>query len=132
MFNQCIGRFEMMAVSGSFWQEAERDIETLREKLQYAVDNKLLQINDLSMRKRNVGSVLKGAQGIYLYCVNAFQKMVQPIAEIFDKIEKQQVVIFGVGKFGRFFMHFWKPNIWFWQYLIAIINRNYGTLWYKG
>lgn len=104
MFNQCIGRFEMMAVSGSFWQEAERDIETLREKLQYAVDNKLLQINDLSMQRREMLAVfLKGAQGIYLYCVNAFQKMVQPIAEIFDKIEKQQVVIFGVGKFGRFF-----------------------------
>lgn len=104
MFHQCIGRFEMMAVSGTYWQEAEKDIEILREKLQYAVENELLRVDDLSMQRREMLKVfLESAQAIYGYCVNAFQNKVQSIAMIFDKIGSQQVVIFGVGKMGRFF-----------------------------
>lgn len=103
MLNQCIGRFEMMAVSGTFWDEAISDIEMLREKLFKAVEDNVLQPEDMEQyRWKLLELYLKGAKCIYKQCLEDFQKKAAPFYRILEKIEGNPVIIFGCGKYGKF------------------------------
>lgn len=103
MLNQCIGRFEMMAVSGKFWEEAAPDIELLRGKLLKAVEDNALKPEDMEQyRWKLLELYIKGAKYIYMQCLDDFQKKAEPFCKILEKIGRNPVIIFGCGKIGKF------------------------------
>lgn len=103
MLNQSIGRFEMMAASGSFWEEAVPDIEILRARLQKAAEDNLLKPEDMVIHQwETVELFLQGAKEIYEYCVKAFRERTKIVSDIEKAVACKSVVICGCGKIGKF------------------------------
>lgn len=103
MLNQCIGRFEMMALSGAFWYEAVPDMEILRQKLLDAVRTGSLLTSQIPDLKRHLLQMyLNGAETIYSHIASEFNSKIASIHKLFQNVEAQQTLIFGGGKCGRF------------------------------
>ena len=103
MLNQCIGRFEMMAVSGEFWEEALPVIQVLREKLWKAVEEKLLTSKDMdSQRWKLLELFLKGERYIYAHCRDEIYLKAKPIDNVVRAVDYHSAIIFGCGKLGKF------------------------------
>lgn len=103
MFNQCIGRFEMMAVSRAFWDEASSDIEILRDRLSIAVKNNVLRSTYLPKQRWELLELfLREARDVYSYCLNESLEKTTSTSELLKTIGKQQVIIFGCGRYGKF------------------------------
>lgn len=104
MFNQCIGRFDMMALSDAFWDEAAQDIEILRGRLSKAVENNILKPAYIEKRRWELLEIfLKKAKDVYAYCLNELQQKAAPIYELMSAIDHHQVIIFCCGKYGKYF-----------------------------
>lgn len=104
MFDQCLGRFHTMAVSGSFWEEAASDMEILRKRLETSVENRILKSEDWDDERRKLLELfLRGSQDIYSYYKNEYQKKLDIISEALKAIGRHQVVIFGCAVIGKYF-----------------------------
>lgn len=104
MLSQCLGRFQMMAISGTFWEEAISDMEILRKRLLQAVENNFLLPSDLdSQTQRLLELFLEGSNNIYTYYMREIQKKADSVCEIIRMVNRQQVIVFGCGGVGKFF-----------------------------
>lgn len=103
MFNQCIGRFEMMALSGEFWDEAVSDMEILRERLKEAVQNGYLQLEDLgTYRWKLLEHFLKDVKKVYSCCADELYEKLKMPCDVLKAVSRQTIVIFGCGRRGQF------------------------------
>lgn len=103
MFNQCMGRFDMMALSGAFWYEANQDIAILRGRLSKAVEDNILKPAYIEKRRWDLLEILlKEAKEVYSYFLNDLQKKAAPTHELLNEIGHHQVIIFCCGKYGEF------------------------------
>lgn len=104
MLNQILGRFRTMAVSGTLWEEANKDMEILRGRLTSAIDNGQIRLADMEGRNRELLTLLiKSVKAVYEECVREFRVKEETVRKILHVIEGHQVVIFGCGRLGRFF-----------------------------
>ena len=104
MLMQCSMRFRIMAVSGIFWEEAFPDMEILRRKILFAVENGVLNHLSMDAKWQEILKLfLQGAQDLYNYWLNEFQRESARVCEILKVIDKNQIVIFGCGQYGKFF-----------------------------
>lgn len=104
MFNQCMGRFDMMALSGAFWYEADQDIEILRGRLTRAVEGNILMPTYIEKHRWALLEIfLKEAKDVYSYCLGELQKKAAPTFEMMNAINHHQVIIFCCGRYGKFF-----------------------------
>lgn len=103
MLNQCLGRFRMMAASGTFWEEAVSDMEILRENLLKAVENKMLRAEEMEDSARKLLELfLTGVKDIYEYYVHELQQKKMAVCEMLNVVDCHQAVVFGCGTLGRF------------------------------
>lgn len=104
MWGQCFRRFQIMAASGSFWTEAAEDIGILCDRLRKAVENGILQPADMESQWWELLQLFfQGAEKVYDYCEREYQTKAAPLRAVYDKIGNRQTVIFGCGKYGRYF-----------------------------
>ena len=104
MFAQCLGRFRTMAASGCFWTNASEDIEILRKRLYFAVQNQYLQETDMDeQRWKLLTMFLQEKEELYSHCNEELQIKQKPVQEVFEQIGDRQVVILGCGRYGKFF-----------------------------
>lgn len=104
MLDQTIARFKYMAVLGRFWKETEDDINSLRKQLMAACNNNFLTPSELGEERENrFRLLLQNSEDIYLKCLDEFSEKKNRIEEIFELIKNQEVVIFGSGRYGKFF-----------------------------
>ena len=104
MLMQCSMRFRIMAVSGVFWEDAFPDMEILREKLLFAVESGVLDPLIMDTKWQEILELfLNGARYIYNYWMDEFQRESAQVCEILKVIDKNQIVIFGCGQYGKFF-----------------------------
>ncbi len=103
MLNQCLGRFRMMAASGTFWEELVPDMEILREKLLEAVENETLNLKEIDDDTRKLLELfLKGIKDIYEYYVDELQRKKTAVYDMLKVVNHRPVVIFGSGVLGKF------------------------------
>ena len=104
MLMQCSMRFRIMAISGTFWEEAISDMEILREKLLFAVENGVLDPLTMDTKWQVILKLfLQGAQDIYQYWLDELRRVTAQASEVLKVIDGHQVIVFGCGKYGKFF-----------------------------
>lgn len=103
MFNHCLRRFQVMGVSGEFWQEALPDMEMLRMQLNGAVREGYLDVGKMdAYRQKKLLLFLKGAFEIYQDFYEEYRVKAENIAAMLQVVKEKGAVIFGAGKCGRF------------------------------
>lgn len=104
MVQQCLGRFHNMALSGEYWSEYSKEIETLRFWILSAQKKGLLSETMLGITNWKLLEIWQnGSYNLYKHCVDKYYKKNSTIKDCFGKIGKNKVVIFGAGKYGQFF-----------------------------
>ncbi len=103
LINQYLHRYHVMAVSGKYWDEAERDMESIREWILKALEDKLITEDDLDAGIRHRLEVLKAGTretfGSFLMDDLRYMSDVRGWAE---RIREHNTVIFGCGLNGRY------------------------------
>lgn len=103
MLRQIIGRFQTMAQSGEFWEEALPDMRALAEMVRAALEKGSLKKADLTEDERNHAMrLLDSPRSLYEACEKPVHDKIHAVRSMLDKIGDRSIVIFGCGKLGRF------------------------------
>lgn len=104
MAEQCLARFRNMASNGQYWDGNRKEIETLREWLGNAEREGELTEKSLGENNWNLLRLwMKGSDVLYNYLRKVYEERLQKLRECFYKIGDKEIVIFGAGKYGKFF-----------------------------
>lgn len=103
MLMHCLKRFQIMGMSGEFWEEALPDMENMQHRLRYAWEHGILREPNLSSDfLERLLLFLDSPRTIY----EAYASQYRPAADHIHAMLKQtagnDVIIFGCGKRGRF------------------------------
>ncbi len=105
MLAQCIGRFQIMAASGEYWQQADAHIKELQDRFLRAVsEGKLLEedmVNKEQWEKLQV--FLQSSKVFYDQVTEEHECTRNTFYRLRDQIKNKEVVIFGSGVWGQFF-----------------------------
>jgi glycosyltransferase involved in cell wall biosynthesis len=104
MAGQCLARFCNMASNGQYWEGNRKEIETLGKWLGNAEREGVL--TEKSMGENNWDLLrlwMKGSDVLYRYLKKVYEERLQRVRECFCKIGDKEIVIFGAGKYGKFF-----------------------------
>lgn len=127
LWNQMLGRFRTMAISGKYWETADIDIETLRDRLKGAVENRFLLSVDVGQEKwKLLNLLLDDAKSVFDYYLEKYQTKIKTIQEIWQTIEGHKVIVFGAGEYGRFFHMLLESRLP--ETVVAYCDNNMG-LW---
>ena len=103
MLNHCRRRFQVMGATGKFWQDVSDDMEELRRRLQYAVDQNIIKKEHLDDDQRiRLKLFLDGPQAVYGSYAAAYFWAVENICVMWETIKDKNTIIFGSGKAGKF------------------------------
>lgn len=103
MLKQCFGRYRSMVIRGQFWEEAVDDILILREWLEDAYSNGLIQENIVSpLDLETLKIFLKSERDVFDYLSDEFRRKAEPYQRLLHAVQKKTVVVFGAGAVGRF------------------------------
>lgn len=103
MLNQCLGRFQKMAVQGKFWEHAAEEIKVVQSRIESAVRDEILTeqlLGDSGWHKVQV--FLESPEAIYKEYETYYAAKKKALHEVVFKVANRQVIIFGSGLYGRF------------------------------
>lgn len=102
LFLQCIGRFNVMAISGQYWEDVEPDILELRRFLLDGLrDCEIDSILQPEQKKELL--LLKEEPGmLFQYMVNKYAAMRKDLKQLLAAIHGKRIVIVSCGIWGRF------------------------------
>lgn len=101
---QSLGRFHNMALSGHFWSEYEKETEAIRNWLMEAIEKGYLAEGNLSAYNwRLLQEWRKELNGVYIQCKRNYDEKIGKLTNCFSKIRESRLLIFGAGRFGKFF-----------------------------
>lgn len=104
MLEQCLGRFSNMAISGRYWDEYAPEIEILREWLLDAENRGIITKETLGDYNWNLLQTWKsGSEHLYRHYAEPYCQKGAKVKKYFQSIGDSSIVIFGAGKYGRFF-----------------------------
>lgn len=104
MLEQCLGRFNNMALSGQYWDEYAHEIEILREWVLDAECQNILTKEILGEYNWSFLQIWKsGSCDLYKYCAERYFPANEQIKKCFEIVGNRKIVIFGAGKYGKFF-----------------------------
>lgn len=104
MFRQTDIRFHTMAESGHFWEDALPDIYVLTKKIRRAFEDGILRMADLTEAEQNAAEcLLESPDTLYEAYAEPVASKLHMLREIGNRLKGQDIVIFGCGKWGRFF-----------------------------
>lgn len=103
MFWQVLSRFQTMAQSGEFWEEALPDMRALAEMVKSVIENGTLEKTDLTEEEWGKAMcLLESPQSLYDACARPIRDKIHAVRSMLYKIGNRTIVIFGCGKMGRF------------------------------
>lgn len=103
MLNQCLGRFQKMAVQGEFWKQSYSEIEILQSWIRDAVKKEFLAEHLLGYSSwRKTQLFLESAEAVYQEYAIYYNEKKKELAKVLSIVGKRKVIIFGSGQFGRF------------------------------
>lgn len=101
---QSLGRFHNMALSGRFWSEYEEETAVIRKWLLEAVEKGYLTEEGLGAYNWKLLLAWKEEpNGAYSQCQKAYAKKMEKLTNCFSQIGERRLLIFGAGKYGKFF-----------------------------
>lgn len=104
MLNQCLGRFRVMGMQGVFWNDYYSAILTLQSWLREAVQRELLQEKTVGKEKWHTLQIfLENPELVYEEYARSYRKKVKYISNLFEMIGNLKIIIFGSGRYGKFF-----------------------------
>lgn len=104
MLEQCLGRFRNMAISGKYWDEYVAEIEILREWLLDAENQDIIKEEIVGDYSWNFLQTWKsGSDDLYRHYAEVYSLKNEKVRKCFQSIGGCSIVIFGAGKYGRFF-----------------------------
>lgn len=104
MLNQCMGRFQIMAVSGQFWDQAYRELEILQSWFIDAVQKGFLCEKDAGKELwRRLQIFFESPKALYEEYREIYRQKTEYINNIFSFIGNRKVIVFGSGAYGKFF-----------------------------
>ena len=104
MAEQCISRFYNMALSGKYWADYAEEIEVLRGWLLAGIQNGYVTEQLLGERNWSLLLIWKeSSEQLYWKCIEAFEDKMNRLKECLKSVGDKQIVIFGAGKYGKFF-----------------------------
>lgn len=96
-------RFQIMAVLGSFWEDAAQDIQALSAKLREAVKGKVLAEEDFTPNGwNNLQKMIEDPIALYQESAELFEQKREELLYLQENLQKGQTVLFGCGKLGKF------------------------------
>lgn len=103
MFRQINIRFQTMAESGEYWENAQEAIAVLVNRLKAAVDNGVLRQEALTDKEREAFALLlEGPEALYHAYKKEMDAKISCVQEMISYVNVQEAVIFGAGKCGKF------------------------------
>ena len=104
MLNQCLGRFRVMGMQGVFWNDYYSEILTLQSWLKEAVQRELLQEKTVGKERwQTLHCFLENPELVYKEYAQSYREKVKYISNLFDMIGNGRIIIFGSGRYGKFF-----------------------------
>lgn len=103
LLDQTLARFHQMAFSQHFWKAASKDIENIRTYLDGLYQKNVIQMEDMDT-KTWVGLqlFLESSKSLYASCRYEYLAATYGVMLLNRKIGKNEVVIFGGGKRGKY------------------------------
>lgn len=103
LWDQCYARFEHMAVTGYFWEDANGDIVFLQKMLADAVTCGFICPLNLSKEKwQCLETFLRSPKELYDYFSKRYLSSVEELHAFLDRIGNSSAIIVGCGNWGRF------------------------------
>lgn len=103
MLYHCRRKFLVMGASGEFWEDALPDIEEMRGRLRFAKQQGILnEQNLLPELQEKLELFLESPRAIYESYSVQYRPKADNIHAMLEKVADHDVIIFGVGKLGRF------------------------------
>lgn len=103
LFWQTNTRFWTMAALGSFWEDAEKDIQTLSVRMGEAVKSRFITVKDLSPNAwNNLKKMIEDPIALYQEYSEQFEHKRKNILYLQDNLQKGKTVLFGSGTWGKF------------------------------
>lgn len=103
MLDHCRRRFNVMAVSGHFWEEAFPSMSEMQERLQNATDEGIL--SDLVLdadRWKDLELFLESPVAIYEACRGYYGEKEKELAQLTEWMGEREAVVFGTTELGKF------------------------------
>lgn len=111
LWDQCRGRFEIMASSGEFWKDANEDIIILQEMLQDAIARGFLTKDILGTEKWNYLEIfLRNPEDLYAHYKADYTEQLSMLYAFLNQVKDKEVIIAGCGRWGSFLQLLLKKN----------------------
>lgn len=104
MMNQCLGRFRLMGMTGEFWDGSYKEMMILQSWLKRAVQNGELLEQDIEKGQwQKLQSFFESPKAVYNEYANEYNRKTNYILGLFSQISNHKIIIFGSGRYGKFF-----------------------------
>lgn len=103
LLDQTLARFHQMAFSQHFWKAADKDIENIRTYLDGLYQMDIIQMEDMDAKTwAGLQILLESPELLYASCRYEYLAATYGVRLLCKKIEKNEVIIFGGGKRGKY------------------------------
>lgn len=96
-------RFQTMVASGSFWEEAEEDMNTIGQRLQDALSDGYLSETELTADEwKLLHMVIENPRLVYEWYSELYGDKKLSLERFLEPLKGQEVIVFGCGRWGRY------------------------------
>ena len=107
MLQQTLARFQVMGLSGKFWEEAVAALQEIKVRLSDAIEDGLLQVNRFNDEQRIFWDEFQqDIRQPFLHFAGQYVEKKRNFAEIVEWARGHKVVVYGAGNWGRFIQAF--------------------------
>ncbi|SFT57743.1 Glycosyl transferase family 2 [Selenomonas sp. GACV-9] len=107
MLQQTLARFQVMGLSGTFWDEAGAALQEIKARLSDAIEKGLLQVNRFNEEQRIFwDDFQQDIRQPFLHFAGQYAEKKRDFAEIAEWARGHKVVVYGAGNWGRFIQAF--------------------------
>lgn len=103
LLDQTLARFHQMAFSQHFWKDADKDIENIKTYLDEVYQKDVIHIEDMDAKTwAGLRLFLESPESLYASCRYEYLAATYGVRLLNRKIGKNEVIIFGGGKRGKY------------------------------
>lgn len=107
MLQQTLARFQVMGLSGNFWEEAVADLQKIKVRLNDAIEKGLLHVNRFKEDQSKFWEAFQeDIRKPFFFFDEQYAEKKRQFAVIADWARDYKVVIYGAGNWGRFIQAF--------------------------
>lgn len=103
LFLHVLSRFDVMVISGYFWEGALDAIAKIRERLSWALEKNILEESDFSeFYQERFRLFMSNPRNLYEEIKRDYESLKKKLCEVMQAAKGKETVIFGRGQLGNF------------------------------